>query len=152
MLMTWRTVIAVGLLPITLGACPSSRIEGRPSSPRTQTSTTPTQAPSAAFTLTPGPAPDCPKGSIDWGNSEHDTYLSESDSGKTLCLVETTRFGIDLDEAQHPFKELMLGNCRIGYVSNYGPGNQYPTGYQALSDLKPCTIRNRDWWVRLVPA
>ena len=108
----------------------------------------------SAASSTPAQASNssCPRGSIDWGNSDHGTYLGVSDSGKTLCLVETTRFGIDLDETRYPFAELRVEACRIGYVSNYGPGDRYPIGYQALSGLKSCIIRNRDWWVRLVPA
>ena len=81
-----------------------------------------------------------------------DTYLTESDRGRTIRIKETGRFGFCLDQDRHPFEELDTSDCDFfGEVSNWsldGPLN-YPVGYQ-VTGAGDCKVRDRDFWVRVV--
>jgi hypothetical protein len=78
--------------------------------------------------------------------------VTEADAGREVQVGGmTSRFSICLDEARHPFRQLDVAGCPVGYVSNLslaGP-ESYPIGYEVTA-AGSCTVRNGDYQVRIV--
>jgi hypothetical protein len=71
-------------------------------------------------------------------------FITDGDIHGAFRYTITSRFGIDLDPSEYPFKDLDVSECEIiGYVSNWsfnGP-DSYPIGFE-VTKAGSCIIRN----------
>ncbi len=78
--------------------------------------------------------------------------ISEADNNKTFTYTLTSRFTVELSDAQHPLSQLKCEPKPIfGYISNGSSGDpsKYPIRYE-ITETGRCQLQNGDFHVTIV--